>query len=148
METSDLTKIQRQLSIVFASYVLVSLVLVILGETDIISVGLLSEQTIVEYYTAIVMELLTICIIPISLKLFHFKFVARKLTSFKQMQPWAICRLTMLGLPMVVNTVLYYLFYNVAFGYMGIILFLSMLFIVPSRQRCIDECQSEATEHE
>lgn len=144
METSTLTHIQRQLALVFAAYVLVSLVVVILGETNTIEVGVLSEQKVPEFYIAIVMELFTLCVIPVSLKLFKFKFVYRKLTSLDRMKPWALCRLSMLGIPMMINTVLYYLFYNVAFGYMGIILFLSMLFVVPTRQRCLDECYTES----
>jgi len=44
-------------------------------------------------------------------------------------------RLSLLALPLVANTLLYYAFLNVAFGYLGIILFLSILFVRPTRQR-------------
>jgi hypothetical protein len=53
-------------------------------------------------------------------------------------------RLLMLCVPMVLNTVLYYMFMNVAFGYMGIILFLCLFFIVPTRERCMSEINAEA----
>ncbi len=42
-------------------------------------------------------------------------------------------------MPMLVNAVLYYVFMNVAFGYMAIILFLSTLFIFPTQERCEQE---------
>jgi hypothetical protein len=37
---------------------------------------------------------------------------------------------------MMVNTWLYYMFMNVAFGYMAIILLLSLMFVYPSKVRC------------
>ena len=46
----------------------------------------------------------------------------------------------MLGVPMVVNTVCYYLYgFNVRFGYLAIILFLASCFIYPSRGKCEKE---------
>ena len=42
----------------------------------------------------------------------------------------------MLTVPMVVNTLLYYLFMNVAFGYLAIILALCIFFVFPSMSRC------------
>jgi len=45
----------------------------------------------------------------------------------------------MLLVPMLVNAVLYYLFMNVAFGYMAIILFLACFFVFPSQERSEQE---------
>ena len=42
----------------------------------------------------------------------------------------------MLCLPMVANTLLYYIYMNVAFGYMAIILLLSLCFVLPTMARC------------
>ena len=56
-----------------------------------------------------------------------------------QLTKWGVIRLSMLCFPMLVNTLFYYLFMNVAFGYMGIILFLCLFFIVPTTDRCIEE---------
>ena len=53
-------------------------------------------------------------------------------------------RLLMLCVPMIVNTVLYYVFMNVAFGYMGIILFLCLFFVMPTMDRCLSEIKEEA----
>ena len=52
---------------------------------------------------------------------------------------YSLVRLEMLLMPMLVNAVLYYVFMNVAFGYMAIILFLSTLFIFPTQERCEQE---------
>ena len=51
----------------------------------------------------------------------------------------SLVRLEMILLPMLANVVFYYLFMNVAFGYMGIILFLSACFILPTKARCEEE---------
>ena len=40
---------------------------------------------------------------------------------------------------MVVSTILYYLFLNVSFGYLAIILLISMVFVYPSLERCVSE---------
>ena len=37
---------------------------------------------------------------------------------------------------MVANTFLYYIYMNVAFGYMAIILLLSLYFVLPTMARC------------
>lgn len=130
---------------IYAVAMAVAMLIVVLGETSVIPNGVIAHLTIEEYYTAIVMELLTICIIPISLRLFRFGFVANELHNLTTFKRWAIARMLMLQLPMIINAVLYYLFYNVAFGYMGIILFLSCFFITPTMQKCKEESAGQTT---
>ena len=52
-------------------------------------------------------------------------------------------RLSLLLIPMQVNTLLYYLYMNPAFGYMAIILLLCLPFVYPSMNRCLDETTEE-----
>ena len=48
----------------------------------------------------------------------------------------------MLCLPMLLNTLFYYMFgFSVAFGYMAIVLFLCLFMIYPSMKRCEYEVQ-------
>ena len=47
--------------------------------------------------------------------------------------------MSLLADPMLINTLLYYVFMNVAFGYMAIIGLLSMVFVYPSKSRCEQE---------
>lgn len=131
---------------VYVALIAVALLIVLLGETGVIPNGVISHLNVTEYYIAIVMELLTICIIPLSLRLFRFQFVAKKLSQVEDLQRWSLVRMLMLQVPMIVNAVLYYLFYNVAFGYMGIILFLSCFFITPTMQKCEEELATEQDE--
>lgn len=126
--------------------------IIILFEGDLLLSGGWLENKVQEYYVAIVMELLTIVLIPLSLRLFKFSFVKRQLSSSPThaLGVWGTLRLCMLTVPMLVNCWLYYMFMNVAFGYMGIIGALCLCFVYPSKDRCqletSDNTKQETTE--
>ena len=70
------------------------------------------------------------------MKLFKLRAVAKRLRTPQALLCLGSLRLAMLTVPMVVNTLLYYLFMNVAFGYLAIILALCIFFVFPSMSRC------------
>lgn len=125
----------------------VSLTLLIVGvfEMGLIDAGGHIGRPEEEFVVSILMELVTICLIPLALYLFRIKAVQRALKPVnKQLSTKArlfgSLRIIMLGAPMVVNTVCYYLYgFNVRFGYLAIILFLASCFIYPSRGKCEKE---------
>lgn len=130
---------------IFLTSIAVGLVIVVLFENDLLSCGIMiSDDKSVEFVVATIMELLTICVIPVALKLFRFKRISKLLTSAEALSKWGTIRLLMLCVPMIVNTVFYYMFMNVAFGYMGIIIFLCLFFVVPTKERCRSEIKTEA----
>ena len=133
--------IQRKLFLQFWLPIVICLVLIVLYENEVLEPAVWQGFKVNEYYAAIVMELVTICLIPLSLRLFKFGFVKRSFTANgpDALLRWGTVRMDMLTVPMMVNTFLYYQFMNVAFGYMGIILLLCMMFVYPSRRRCEDE---------
>ncbi len=133
---------------VFIAILVVAVVLVVIGETNLLPNGELAEEKQTEFVVLTIMELLTICLIPLALRLFKFQRVKRELISPEGLRRWAMVRLMMIGDLMLVNILLYYLFMNPAFGYMGIILFLCMFFIVPTRSRCNNELESSASEED
>ena len=115
---------QKLLMTTFAVFVAVSLVMVALFETDILPTGILKDDNgSDEFWAATVMELLTLCLIPVALRLLKFGMI----------------RMLMLCVPMVANILLYYLYMNVAFGYMAIIIFLCLAFVLPTKARCEQE---------
>ena len=117
----------------------------VIFENDLLPCGIMiSDDKSVEFVVATIMELLTICVIPVALKLFRFKRISKLLTSAEALSKWGTIRLLMLCVPMIVNTVFYYMFMNVAFGYMGIIIFLCLFFVVPTKERCRSEIKTEA----
>lgn len=130
---------------IFLTSIAVGLVIVVLFENDLLPCGIMiSDDKSVEFVVATIMELLTICVIPVALKLFRFKRISKLLTSAEALSKWGTIRLLMLCVPMIVNTVFYYMFMNVAFGYMGIIIFLCLFFVVPTKERCSSEIKTEA----
>ena len=54
-----------------------------------------------------------------------------------------VLNLQLLLLPLLVNTLLYYMYANVAFGYMAIILVIVLPFVYPSMERCMSEVEAE-----
>lgn len=125
--------------------VVLSLLAVILYETDTLLPGSLAADANTEFVVVSLMELLTICFIPLALRLFKFKTVRENLlaTRSKGLARWGSLRLMLICLPMLVNTVMYYQFMNVAFGYMGIIGLICLVFVWPGMKRCIAETGGE-----
>ncbi len=139
----NLRTTQRLLMANFLLMVLLALLLVVLYETGMAEPLEMDNAASLMFVMQVTMELLTIAVIPLALKLFSFKAVRRRLVVDKgtALLPWATARLNMLCLPMVANIFLYYQTMSPAFGYMGIILFLCLFFIYPSIGRCTEETE-------
>lgn len=137
-------EMRRILLFEFWLTIAISLTLVVLYESEVLLPGDFSNNAAAEYYAAIAMELITICLIPLSLRLLKFKAVSRQIArgGLQGFRLWALVRLSMLSIPMTINCWLYYQFLNTAFGYMGIIGLLSLTFIYPSKARCEQEIQA------
>lgn len=143
-----INNLRRMLLLEFWIPVLICLCVIILYENDLLLSGSWHDNKIDEYYVAIVMELVTICLIPLSLRLYKFRSVKQDLQTSEglMLRKWGSVRLLMLTLPMMVNCWLYYQFMNVAFGYMGIIGLLSLCFVYPSKTRCSQEVTEASAE--
>ena len=133
--------IQKKLQLIFWIPIVLSAIIIVSGELDIIPNGILANDKQVEFVIMSMMEILTIIAIPVALKLFKFKAIANKLASdtLLHFERWGIVRLCLLNVPMVINLVWYYLFIGACFGYLSIILFLSLFFVYPSLSRCYNE---------
>lgn len=118
--------------------IIIALVLVTLSETDILPTGYEADDKTADFTCATIMELITICVIPFAVWMFRWSRIKKRLMEEqeKALLRYGLIRQYLLMVPMVVNTILYYAFMNVAYGYMGIILFLSIFFIWPSMARC------------
>ena len=97
-----------------------------------------------EFLAAMVMELLTIAFIPFALKMFKLRYVASRLVSPEALLRFGLARLALVVVPMLINTLLYYLYLNVAFGYLAIILALCLFFVFPTKDRCEAEMGNAA----
>lgn len=139
----ELKQVQRILMTNFFFMVMLTLFLVALYEMEWVAPTNLAGDATLVYVIMVIMELFTIVVIPVALKMFRFKWVHRKLVSGKAtaLLPWGTLRLNMLCLPMLINTFMYYQTMSPAFGYMAIILFLCLFFIYPSIGRCGEETE-------
>ena len=140
----NIKQVQRILLTNFFFMVVVALLLVGLYEMEILAPTDMASDATLMFVILTMMELVTIVVIPVALKLFCLKAIHRKLVNQKgdALLPWGTARLNMLCLPMLVNTFMYYQTMSPAFGYMAIILFLCLFFVYPS----IGRCEAEASE--
>lgn len=122
----------------------ITVVLVVLFETDVLPSGLMATEKQTEFLLTTLMELLTLASVYMALRLFKFDKVHQELVTRKAdgLRRWGLIRLAILLLPMPLNTVLYYLFMNTTFGYMAIILAVCLPFVYPSEARCEAETES------
>ncbi len=129
----------RLLKVVYYVPIVVSLLLASCFETGFFIPGSLydSGSPQAEFIATTVMELLAICVIPLSLRLFRFGKIKQSLPEKPgNLLRYGCIRLVLLMLPMMANTLLYYLYMSAAFGYLAVILLLASVFIYPSASRC------------
>ena len=139
-------KVKNMLTVLLWTGLALSLTVVVLFESGVLMFGYCSgsgEQA--EFLLTTMMELLTLAMIPLALKLFKFSRVHAELVGRKAeaLRKWGLLRLLILLVPLLVNTLLYYAYANVAFGYMAIILIIVLPFVYPSMNRCLSEVETE-----
>lgn len=139
----DLKQTQKRLLLNFWLILLPSFLLVVLYETELLEPTDISHDVNFVFFMQILQEVVTIAVIPLSLKLFKMKKIHEKLVKEKgpALLKWGMIRIDMLCIPMLVNTFMYYQTMSPAFGYMAIILFLCLFFIYPSLGRCYSETE-------
>ena len=134
-------KNSRCLMSALAAMVALSLTIIILYETNVLLEGSLCGDANTEFIAVMLMELVTICALPVALRMFCFRVVRvyierHGLPGHLRM---AMLRLMILTIPMVANVLCYYLFMKVAFAYLAVILAISLVFILPTTERCESE---------
>ena len=125
-------KTQQFLNVLFYGSIILALTFVLLFETDILIGGGLADNRSADFLCAVFLELLSICAIPVAFRLVRPGQSNLSRISYERR---AILRLLMLSLPMVVNTFAYYSFMGVHYGYMAIILFICLFFVMPTKSR-------------
>ena len=127
------------LRVAFLLPMAVCLVLIALFENDVLLPGVRAGITVEEFYLLSAMVLLAIVVVPTALYLFRIGAVKRKLVAGREnaLLPMGMVRILMMALPMMANTLLYYIYMLPSFGYLAIILFLSQFFVYLSAERCV-----------
>lgn len=110
---------------------------------EVMPVLSVSEET--RFTVNSVMILLTLATIPLALRLFKFKGIARDLHARKApaLLKWGLIRMLMVGDLLVFNILFYYLLEDEpTHGWLAVILILILPFIIPTKGRC----EAEVTE--
>ena len=98
------------------------------------------------YVVQMIMILLTLCLVPLALRLFKFKQIHSSLLSSPDtaLLKWGSIRILILGLLLVANTFLYYIYgFEPSFGYLAVMVMLTMPFVLPTMKRCKAETEEE-----
>ena len=125
-------KTQQTLNIIFYTSIVLSLLAVVLFETNTLIGGWWADNRSADFLCTTFLGLFSLCAIPVAFRLVR---PSRSNTARMNYDRRAILRLVLLGLTLLLNTFSYYAFMGVPFGYMAIILFLCLLFVVPTQKR-------------
>lgn len=103
-----------------------------------------AEDQQTNYYVQMLMILLTLSLVPLALRLFKFKSIHASLMArpAEALMQWGGVRLLILGLLLVINTILYYIYgFEPAYGYLAVMVLLTMPFVLPTMNRCMAETE-------
>lgn len=138
-------RISKNLTLIYILLTALTLAVIVVFETDMLELGLLAGENQSEFIFTFVMELVSLGAAFLGLRLFKFKAVHDDLIAHKEraMMKWGTIRLLILQVPMLADTLLYYMYMNTTFGYLAIMLLLCLPFVFPSLNRCLAETSEE-----
>ena len=138
-------RISKNLTLIYILLTALTLAVIVVFETDMLESGLLAGENQSEFIFTFVMELVSLGAAFLGLRLFKFKAVHDDLIAHKEraMMKWGTIRLLILQVPMLADTLLYYMYMNTTFGYLAIMLLLCLPFVFPSQNRCLAETSEE-----
>ena len=118
--------------------------LCVLYETGIFTEGLYVGDASMEYIVQSVCILLTIGLIPLSLRLFSFNLMKcvkalPLMEALKSYRRWSEVRLCLLAVPAIIGVSFYYLTLNTTGVFCAGMALIASLFCVPSEKRMKDE---------
>lgn len=139
-------KTRNILMIVYWLQLLAAAILYVCGDYLEFDMAVLAskEEPPVNYYVQMVMILLTLGLVPLALRLFKFNSIHASLTArpAQALLKWGGVRLLILGLLLFVNTLLYYIYgFEPTYGYLAVMVMLTMPFVLPTMERCKTETE-------
>ena len=145
-------KTRNQLMTLYCVLLTIAATLYICGEflqLDMVCFYNLSRG--VKFVLPTLMILLTLALVPLALRLFKLRRVHQDLIERKEqaLAHWGRLRLFVLGGLLVVNTFLYYAFgYEPTYGYLAVVVLLTMPFVLPTLNRCMSEVDDDEVNSE
>ena len=125
----------KTIKIIFWAVLALMLAAVILFETNEQLTGFLGMTEADEFKLLSVMEMLTLMSIFLMLRLFKFERIARQIEESPQraLPLWTSVRVAVMLVMIAVNGLLYYGTMNTTFGYLAIIMMVSLPFVYPQK---------------
>ena len=125
----------KTIKIIFWAVLALMLAAVILFETNEQLTGFLGMTEADEFKLLSVMEMLTLMSIFLMLRLFKFERIARQIEESPQraLPLWTSVRVAVMMTMIAVNGLLYYGTMNTTFGYLAIIMMVSLPFVYPQK---------------
>ena len=142
-------KVKNILLFLYCEFLLIAGIIYVMGDYFEVDMAMVSDTETSKtsmYIVQMVMILLTLGLVPLSLRLFKFGRVHRELVTQREsaLLRWGFIRINILGLLLIANTLLYYIYpFEAAFGYLAVMVLLSMPFILPTMSRCQSEIEEE-----
>lgn len=133
--------------------VAISVILAILFETDVLPMGFLRPQTVIEFVVTYVMEFIAITFVWLSLRLLKFKSLQQWIIAENSKQTtryslFSMGRMALNCLPLLLNVVFYYLFVNTTFSGLIAIHLVALMFMLPNKKRMESELQWIASQQQ
>lgn len=140
-QINQLLKILRRMYLMLW---ILPILLCVLYETGILTDGIFCGDARMEYMLQTVCILLTICLIPLSLRLFNLNLVKhiKELPleeALKSYRRWSEIRLLLLCVPVLLNTSFYYLTLNTTGVFCASMVLIASFFCLPTESRIINE---------
>ena len=140
-------KIKQIVKLLTAGFILFwlsGLLIVILGETDVLPVGYYADDVKMAYALDSIAIIITAACIPMALKLFNIvlKRMVDKMGFLKALQSYillSMVRLVLLFIPMLFGVMVYYMTLNKSGMFCALIGLTASLFCVPSEERLRNE---------
>lgn len=134
----------KRLKIEFVAVWCLVLLLVVCYEAGIFTEGLFVGDARMDYILTTIGILLTIVMIPLSLRLFNLNLVKRitKLSTFealKSYRRWSEVRLALLLVAALLNMSIYYLTLNTTGLFCSLMALLATFFCIPTKERLLKE---------
>ena len=125
----------KTIKIIFWAVLVLMLAAVILFETNEQLTGFLGMTEADEFKLLSVMEMLTLMSIFLMLRLFKFERIARQIEESPQraLPLWTSVRVAVMLVMIAANGLLYYGTMNTTFGYLAIIMMVSLPFVYPQK---------------
>jgi len=144
-------KTRNILVVIYSLMLLAAAAIYICGDYLEVDMAVLTSDTDKQtgYVVQMMMILLTLCLVPLALRLFKFKQIHASLLAnpAAALLKWGVIRMLVLGLLLVTNTLLYYIYgFEPSFGYLAVMILLTMPFVVPTMSRCKAETEEEKVE--